>query len=160
MIQDGPREPGHFVKVATVGDISAGNVLAARLRAEGIEVRVHSPSFGPYPMTVGDLADAEIWVMSDRVEEASSILLDAEVNDAIGAADPDITNVERKHDYERRLIALVVGSLVAVFTDPDVPLWLRLALGAATAGVTFLTVSATAERWRARRSERYEGIER
>lgn len=116
MTQESVPEPGRFVKVATVGDITAGNVLAARLRAEGIEVRVHSPSFGPYPMTVGDLADAEIWVMSDRVEEASSILLDAEVNDAIGAADPDIANVERKHDYERRIIALVVGGImIALF---------------------------------------------
>lgn len=58
------------------------------------------------------------------------------------------------------LAAIVVGGLVALFSDPDVPSWLRLSLGAATAGVTFLTLSAIADRWRARRSERYEGIER
>ena len=67
-------EPGRFVKIATVGDITAGNVLAARLRSEGIEVRVHSQAFGPYPVTVGNMAETELWVLTDRVEEATAAL--------------------------------------------------------------------------------------
>ena len=101
------------MKVATVGDITSGNVLAARLRAEGIEVRVHSAAFGPYPMTVGGMAETEIWVMSDRLEEASSILLDAEVNDAIYDADPDSVPVDREQPYDMQIISLVLGALLA-----------------------------------------------
>jgi len=107
------QEPSRFVKVATVGDITSGNVLAARLRAEGIEVRVHSAAFGPYPMTVGGMAETEIWVMSDRLEEASSILLDAEVNDAIYDADPDSVPVDREQPYDMQIISLVLGALLA-----------------------------------------------
>ncbi|NND01999.1 MAG: hypothetical protein HKN91_04370 [Acidimicrobiia bacterium] len=107
------QEPGRFVKVATVGDITSGNVLAARLRAEGIEVRVHSAAFGPYPVTVGGMAETEIWVMSDRIEDASSILLDAEVNDAIFDADPDVDRMERDRPYDVQIISLVLGVLLA-----------------------------------------------
>jgi hypothetical protein len=108
--------PSHFVKVATVGDITAGNVLAARLRAEGIEVRVHSPALGPYPMTVGDLAETELWVLSDRVDDATSVLLDAEVNDAIAAADPDLDlgsdRLTPARRYDLQVIALIVGAIM------------------------------------------------
>jgi hypothetical protein len=109
-------EPGHFVKVATVGDITAGNVLAARLRSEGIEVRVHSPALGPYPVTVGRLAETELWVLSDRVEDAASVLLEAEVNDAIAAADPDMDHVTTTRPFDRQVIALALGAImVALF---------------------------------------------
>ena len=107
------QEPGRFVKVATVGDITSGNVLAARLRAEGLEVRVHSAAFGPYPVTVGGMAETEIWVMSDRVEEASSILLDAEVSDALFDADPDVDRIDRDQPYDMQIISLILGALLA-----------------------------------------------
>jgi len=109
-------EHGRFVKVATVGDMTAGYVLAARLRSEGIEVRVHSPSLGPYPMTIGDMAETELWVLSDRVEEASSILLDAEVNDAVAPADPEMEHLSETRPRDLQLIAMVVGALmIALF---------------------------------------------
>ena len=79
--------PAHFVQLATVGDVATARLLAARLESEGIEVRVHGFSLGPYPMTVGALAETELWVLSDRIDEASTILLDAEVNDALGVVD-------------------------------------------------------------------------
>lgn len=73
----------HFIPLATVGNLATAHVLAARLDAEGIEVRVHGEAQGPYPMTVGGFAMVQLWVLSDRVEEARTILLDAEVNDAL-----------------------------------------------------------------------------
>ena len=105
-------EPARFVMVTTVGDIVAGNVLAARLRAEGIEVRVHSPALGPYPMTVGEMAATELWVLSDRVEEARSILLDAEINDVLAPLDPDAPPMARRPDPEMRFIALTMGTIL------------------------------------------------
>jgi hypothetical protein len=73
----------HFIPLATVGNLATAHLLAARLDAEGIEVRVHGEAQGPYPMTVGGFATVQLWVLSDRVEEARTILLDAEVNDAL-----------------------------------------------------------------------------
>ena len=76
-----------FIRLAKVANLPTAHVLAARLDAEGIEVRVHGESQGPYPMTVGEFAQAELWVLSDRVDEARTILLDAEVNDALAPVD-------------------------------------------------------------------------
>jgi hypothetical protein len=77
----------HFIPLATVGNLSTAHLLAARLDAEGIEVRVHGEAQGPYPMTVGGFASVQLWVLNDKVEEARTILLDAEVNDALAPVD-------------------------------------------------------------------------
>jgi hypothetical protein len=106
------RPPARFIRIATVGDLVEGRVLAARLEAEGIEVRLHSQAFGPYPMTVGQMAETEIWVLSDRVDEASTILLDAEVNTALAAVDDGVEG-SRGLPLEMRLAALAVAVVVA-----------------------------------------------
>ncbi len=101
-----------FVRIATVSDLATGHVLAARLRSENIDVRLHSQAFGPYPMTVGHLAEAELWVASDRVEEAGRILLDAEVRDAIAPAEVDgPTNPVLPASV--RIVALGIGLILA-----------------------------------------------
>ena len=90
-----PRaDNARFVKVATVGDLTEGRVLAARLRAEGIDVRVHSEALGPYPVTVGQLAETQLWVLSGDLEDAGRVSLDAEVNSAIAPADEMHSYVE------------------------------------------------------------------
>jgi hypothetical protein len=112
---DDPRhgETAGYVRVATVGDLTEGRILAARLRSEGIDVRIHSEALGPYPVTVGSLAEAELWVTSDRLEDAGRILLDAEVNTAIAPADPD-AEPRRAMPIEFRLIALGVGLVLTL----------------------------------------------
>ena len=104
------HEGARFVHIATAGDLVEGRVLAARLEAEGIEVRLHSQAFGPYPMTVGQMAETEIWVLSDRVEEASTILLDAEVNTVLSAVESD-SRVGLP--WEFRVAALAIAAIVA-----------------------------------------------
>lgn len=99
-----------FVPLARVGDVSRARILAARLQAEGIEVRLHSEALGPYPVTVGEIAQAELWVRGDRIEEASAVLLDADVNDAIGAVESD----QRGTVFELRLVAGLLIALVAL----------------------------------------------
>jgi len=49
-------------------------MLAALLRSEGIAVRMHGESFGPYPVGVGSLAEVEVWVANDRLNDARVIL--------------------------------------------------------------------------------------
>lgn len=56
--------------------------------------------------------------------------------------------------------ALVIGALVVFFLDSSVPLWTRLAAGAVVGGFAFLVSSALAARLRARRFERYDGVDR
>ncbi|MBT8208002.1 MAG: DUF2007 domain-containing protein, partial [Acidimicrobiia bacterium] len=75
-----------FVRLATLGDTVSANIMGARLESEGIEVRIHSQGFGPYPMTLGNMADAELWVLEDRVDEASQIMLETEVIDALAGS--------------------------------------------------------------------------
>ena len=110
MLED---RPAHYVRLATVGDLTTARVLAARLEAEGIEVRIHSEALGPYPVTVGHLAETELWIMQDRIDEAAAILLDAEVNVALAPADPEQVQPRRGMPIEFRFAALVLGVVIA-----------------------------------------------
>jgi Putative prokaryotic signal transducing protein len=58
----------------TIGDPNEAQITAARLRAAGIEVRLHGENFGPYPIGLGELADTEVWVPTDQVDEATEAL--------------------------------------------------------------------------------------
>ena len=88
--------------------------MAARLEAEGIEVRVHSQANGPYPMTVGQMAETELWVLADRVDEASQILLDAEVNEALAPVESDEPGRGTSLGWEFRIAAAAVMVVVAL----------------------------------------------
>ena len=107
-MEETERNSARYIRVATVGDLTEAHVLAARLRSEGIDVRVHSEANGPYPVTVGRLAEAEIWVLSDRAEEAGHVLLDAEVNRALAPAEPELPSRDRVR-AETRLIAVATA---------------------------------------------------
>lgn len=106
------RDPARFVHLTTVGDRNTAEVLAARLRAEGIEVRVHGDALSIYPVTVGALAETQLWVLSDRVDEASTLLLDAELNDVLDPVDRGEMATRRGLPLELRLAALVVGAVL------------------------------------------------
>jgi hypothetical protein len=72
------REPnvGHYKPLVIVGDPAEANLLAARLRSRGIAVRLHGEAFGPYPVGVGGLAQVELWVDSDRIDESREVIAD------------------------------------------------------------------------------------
>jgi len=72
--RDRPPDTNHYEPLAIVGDQAQANVLAALLRSEGIAVRMHGESFGPYPVGVGRLAEVEIWVVDERLDDARAIL--------------------------------------------------------------------------------------
>jgi anti-sigma factor RsiW len=116
-----------------VGSCRACRAEAGRLEALRAALK---PVIGPPPVSENEWNQVALAALSRHSERVGWVLLV-----------PGLT-------------AIVVGGLVALLSDPDVPAWLRLSLGGATAGITFLTLSALADRWRARRSERYEGVER
>lgn len=76
-----------FVRLATVGDVTTARICAALLETEGIDVRVHGEALGPYPMTIGRFAETELWVPESRMAEARRVMLEAEVDAVLGAAD-------------------------------------------------------------------------
>ena len=107
--------PARYGRLARVADLTTANLLAARLDAEGIEVRVHSEAKGPYPMTVGEFAAAERWVLNDSLDDARTIMLDAEVKDTLGRVDPPTeTGRGGRMPVEMRLLAILVLVVLAV----------------------------------------------
>jgi|GEM_PF-939068 len=106
---DQQSHAARFVRLTTVGDISTARILAARLESEGIEVRVHGDALGPYPMTVGSFAETQLWVLSDRVNEASHLLLDAEINAILPADSVEDDPAPHRRPLQLRRVALVVG---------------------------------------------------
>jgi hypothetical protein len=108
-----------FVLLATLGDPASARLCAALLESEGIEARVHSESFGPYPMTVGEMATARVWVPESRVSQAQQIMVEAEIAHVLGGVGDD-----RERDTGRggpgpgaaawRLVALTVAVIVLI----------------------------------------------
>jgi len=72
--QDRHPDANLYEPLVVVGDPAAANVLAALLRSDGIAVRMHGESFGPYPVGVGGLAQIEVWVENDRLDDARAIV--------------------------------------------------------------------------------------
>ncbi len=106
------QQPARFVHLTTIGDANTARILAARLRSEGIEVRLHGDAQSIYPVTVGALAETQLWVMSDRVEDASRLLLDAEINDALSRIERSAPALPQCLPIELRLVAVGVGVIL------------------------------------------------
>ena len=56
-------------------------------------MRLHGETLGPYPVTLGKLAETQLWVPASRREAAEAVMLEAEVADTLGGVeapeDPD-----------------------------------------------------------------------
>ncbi len=105
-----PMDPARYVCLTKLGSVATANLMAARLQAEGIDVRVHSAALGPWPVTVGNMAETELWVLSDRVAEASQILMDAEINEVLERTRP--RSMGKPVPF--RLVALAIGVVFGV----------------------------------------------
>lgn len=103
------HQPARFVLLTTVGDVNTARILAARLQSEGIDVRIHGDAQSIYPVTVGALAETQLWVMSDKVEQASTLLLDAEINDTLEPIARRDTPRRPGLPLELRLVAFAIG---------------------------------------------------
>jgi hypothetical protein len=99
-----------FVRLTTLGDITAARVWAARLESEGIESRLRGEALGPVPVTVGRLAETELWVLESRLEEARRLLVEVEVDHVLGEVE---TGGTPPATDSTRLLALFLAVLVA-----------------------------------------------
>lgn len=63
-----------YVCLAKIPDVNAARVAAARLESEGIPSRMHGEALGPFPVTIGHLAETQLWVVDSQREPAAEIL--------------------------------------------------------------------------------------
>ncbi len=64
-------------------------VMAARLQDEGFDVQLRGALDSPYRLTVGDMARVDVYVPDEQFDEASLVLLVAEVDEADDILDDD-----------------------------------------------------------------------
>jgi hypothetical protein len=90
------------------------HVLAARLLDEGFDVELRGSLGGPYGLTVGDLAQVDLYVPGDQIEEASIVLLANEVDEVDDRFDDDRPPpASRIRPSGRIVAALVLFVLIA-----------------------------------------------
>ncbi len=103
------------VPLARIADPSQAELLAARLRAEGIDARVRGEATGPYRFTVGGMAEAEVWVPGSQLDAAREVALASEVDDTLGRAQAWQPSRPGWTWPERLLAAAIVVIIVALF---------------------------------------------
>ena len=64
-------------------------VMAARLEYEGFDVQLRGALDSPYGLTVGEMARVDVYVPDEQFDEASLMLLVAEVDEADEILDDD-----------------------------------------------------------------------
>ena len=65
-----------YVCMAKISDVNEARVAAARLESEGVTSRLHGEAFGPFPVTVGRLAETQLWVLAEHRATAAIVLGD------------------------------------------------------------------------------------
>ena len=64
--------------LTSVGDLTSAHLLAAHLRAEGLDVVLQGEPLGPYPVTVGRMAVTKLLVPAQDLELARELLREIE----------------------------------------------------------------------------------
>ncbi len=77
---DGLYERVRMSRLTTVGGSFAAHVMAARLSAEGITVKLRGAVDSPYQFTVGEMSRVEVFVPEDDLDDAKLVLLADEVD--------------------------------------------------------------------------------
>jgi hypothetical protein len=102
-----------FVHLADVGDLVSARVCAAVLGADGIEVRLHGESLGPYPVTVGRMAVTQVWVAERDRERAQQLMVEAEIDHAMGTEVRGGAIADREA-LPMKLVALILAGILAI----------------------------------------------
>ncbi len=113
------------VRLTKLANAAQAQLLAARLQAEGIEARVRSEAAGPYPFTVGQMAEAEVWVPDHQLGPAQEVALAAEVDEDLGRATAWQPSKPAWSWGERALALALVVIVVALFVSRFVMLLMR-----------------------------------
>jgi hypothetical protein len=90
-------------------------VMAARLEDEGFDVQLRGALDGPYGLTVGEMARVDVYVPDDQFDQASLVLLVAEVDEADEILDDDRPPI-RAHPVQVVVVAAFI--LFVVIAGP------------------------------------------
>lgn len=90
----------------------SARVCVAVLGSNGIEARVHGESLGPYPVTVGRMAVTQIWVPESALERARELMIEAEIDHALGAEVRGGAIADREA-LPMKLVALIIAAVLA-----------------------------------------------
>jgi len=88
-------------------------VMAARLEDEGFDVQLRGALDSPYGLTVGDMARVDLYVPDEQFDQASLVLLVAEVDEADDILDDDRPPVRARSVPVVWVSALILFVLVA-----------------------------------------------
>ncbi len=88
-------------------------VVAARLEDEGFDVQLRGALDSPYGLTVGDMARVDLYVPDEQFDQASLVLLVAEVDEADDILDDDRPPVRRRPVPVVWVSALILFVLLA-----------------------------------------------
>ena len=87
--------------------------MAARLQDEGFDVQLRGSLDGPYGLTVGEMARVDVYVPEDQFEQASLVLLVAEVDEADEILDDDRPPRTKRSARTAWVAALVLFVMMA-----------------------------------------------
>jgi len=88
-------------------------VMAARLEDEGFDVQLRGALDSPYGLTVGEMARVDLYVPDEQFDQASLVLLVAEVDEADEILDDDRPPVRARPVPVVWVSALVLFILLA-----------------------------------------------
>jgi hypothetical protein len=102
-------------RLTSVPGTFRAHVLAARLTDEGFDVELRGALDSPYGLTVGGMAQVDVYVPGDQIEEASLVLLVTEVDEVDDRLEDDQLQrtARRRHVSGRVVAALILFVLVA-----------------------------------------------
>jgi hypothetical protein len=107
---DGPMR---MTPLTWVAGAFRAEVLAARLRSEGIDAQLQGALSSPYGLTVGDMARIDVFVPEDQLDDAKYVLLADEV-DATLTAPTDWWDAGTERKRGRRFVWWVAAALLAI----------------------------------------------
>jgi hypothetical protein len=74
-----------LTRLTSISGSFSAHLMAARLRSEGIDVRLQGALDSPYGLTMGDMARVDLFVPEDQLDDARLVMLAAEVDAAMAA---------------------------------------------------------------------------
>jgi hypothetical protein len=111
-----------LTRLTSISGSFSAHLMAARLRSEGIDVRLQGALNAPYGLTLGDMARVDLFVPEDQLDDARLVMLAVEV-DAAMAAPREWAGPERQRRRWPLWVALallfvaLVGPLLHLLTQ-------------------------------------------
>ena len=115
----------HYLAMARLTVVTGAfpaEVLKARLIDEGFDVQLRGATGNPYRLTVGEMAEVEVFVPVDQLAEASYVLLVGAIDDALDETPEE--QLRNRRYPTRWYVRATAAALLLVACSPLVQLLL------------------------------------